>query len=607
MHIQGYLRIPGTLILVLTFLQCAAQKKVENLTTFARLYGYIRFFHPSDEASSIDWNQFAIYGAKRVEACNSPDELLDSLRSIFLPMAPSVQLFRASEKKEFDIRAITPKDKAGYHTVSWQHLGVNLVYKGGIFNSADYVYKSIRIGRGDSLAFSEHAEIGKHVNKKIGTDLQAIVPVALYGNANHTFPESSSKVFSKFKNDINDVGNSMVPGSELYSRLGAIIIAWNIFQHFYPYFDFADTNWEKNLKESLVESYSDTTGILFQGILKKLTAKLKDGHIRVFDPNDPATSCPPIYWEWMENSLVITRVVDSSLNVKDGDVVTHVNGVEAKSYFDSLKNYISAATPQFLAYRAQTESLLGIKGTFLDLTVRRGEISFNTRIKRTINIIYYSPGAIDTKYTIRAITNDITYLNLSATPMATIDSSLSLLQKSKVIICDLRGYPKGNHMFLQYLLNSKDTSHDWMQTPKILYPDQENIAGYLKKGSQLDAKEPHLTAKILCLIDGRCVSYAESVLALVKYYKLATLIGQPTGGTNGNINVFKLPGDYLVSFTGMRVSTPGGQWLHGTGISPDIYISRTIQGVIEGRDQFLENAIKIGEELLRNERKLGRE
>jgi hypothetical protein len=30
-------------------------KKIENLKTFSKLYGYIRYFHPSDEAASI-WN-----------------------------------------------------------------------------------------------------------------------------------------------------------------------------------------------------------------------------------------------------------------------------------------------------------------------------------------------------------------------------------------------------------------------------------------------------------------------------------------------------------------------------------------------------------------------
>ena len=87
----------------------------------------------------------------------------------------------------------------------------------------------------------------------------------------------------------------------------------------------------------------------------------------------------------------------------------------------------------------------------------------------------------------------------------------------------------------------------------------------------------------------------------MKHYKLATLIGQPTGGTNGNLNVFKLPGDFIVSYTGMRVFTPGGSLLHGVGIPPDVYVNRTIQGVIEGRDEYLEKAIAVAQAYLASE------
>ena len=37
-------------------------EKVENLKTFAKLYGYVKYFHPADEAANIDWNKFAIFG-----------------------------------------------------------------------------------------------------------------------------------------------------------------------------------------------------------------------------------------------------------------------------------------------------------------------------------------------------------------------------------------------------------------------------------------------------------------------------------------------------------------------------------------------------------------
>ncbi|MCB0853693.1 MAG: peptidase S41, partial [Bacteroidetes bacterium] len=74
-------------------------------------------------------------------------------------------------------------------------------------------------------------------------------------------------------------------------------------------------------------------------------------------------------------------------------------------------------------------------------------------------------------------------------------------------------------------------------------------------------------------------------------YDLATIIGQPTAGTNGNVNYIILPGKYRVTWTGMRVRKHDGSELYGSGIQPDIFVERTIEGVIQQRDEFLERAL----------------
>ena len=44
-------------LLSLLFLACQSEtsRKVQNIETFARMYGYARWFHPSDEGQEIDW------------------------------------------------------------------------------------------------------------------------------------------------------------------------------------------------------------------------------------------------------------------------------------------------------------------------------------------------------------------------------------------------------------------------------------------------------------------------------------------------------------------------------------------------------------------------
>jgi len=43
-------------------LQAQYDQRIENIGTYDKIYGYVKHFHPSDEASAIDWDRFAIYG-----------------------------------------------------------------------------------------------------------------------------------------------------------------------------------------------------------------------------------------------------------------------------------------------------------------------------------------------------------------------------------------------------------------------------------------------------------------------------------------------------------------------------------------------------------------
>ena len=82
-------------------------------------------------------------------------------------------------------------------------------------------------------------------------------------------------------------------------------------------------------------------------------------------------------------------------------------------------------------------------------------------------------------------------------------------------------------------------------------------------------------------------------MSFIEHYKLAEIVGQPTAGTNGNVNPFLLPGGFKIMWTGMKVLKHDGSQHHLIGIQPTVLVERTIQGVIDGRDEFLEKALEI--------------
>lgn len=196
----------------------------------------------------------------------------------------------------------------------------------------------------------------------------------------------------------------------------------------------------------------------------------------------------------------------------------------------------------------------------------------------------------------RFLDNDVVYLNLDILPLDSIKALLPRLQQSRAIIADLRGYPNGNHELITHLLSTKDTK-EWMHVPQIVYPDRDRLENYKSFGWSLKPQKPYLgDKKVVFITDGSAISYAESYMGFIEGYRLATIVGQPTAGTNGNINQFQLPGGYFITFTGMKVKKHDGSPLHGVGILPDVYVEKSLKGVKEGRDEFLEAALRLANE-----------
>jgi C-terminal processing protease CtpA/Prc len=597
--------------------------KVENLRTLAKAYGYVKYFHPSDEASQIDWAKFSIYAADKIEKCETEEEVVTTLNKLFSPIAPSVRFLISKTKPGYNIKTITPDNLAGYRLTYWEHQGVSI---GGMTMKG--VYKSVRVNRdvkndGEKI-FDYHPEIGSVITKNIGNNIYCQVPLVLYCNDKSTYPMADTVSFKNLETalsrfDLNIENFSQKTGKingynvfqhlypyfhvvnksdylveNLSLRTGNVINVYNVFQHFYPYFDVVDVNWDKELTKALNRCFTDKTPKDHLITLQKFTAPLKDGHINV-NCNTLGSAALPISWEWIENKLVITHLFKENSKLNVGDIVTHIDGVSSEKYFEEINSRISAGTKGWLNFRAEMMSLQGDKGSAMKLTINDKSIDIQLD-----NYPYNSRWSLKKdKRRYMQIENNIWYLNMDMIEMDTINKLLPALEKCKAIICDARGYPKGNQDFITHLMNKDDTTSSWMQIPKIVYPDHENITGYDKFNWMqiMKAKKPYLgDKKVVYIIDGSAISYAESCLGYIEGYKLATIVGQPSAGTNGNVNPFWLPGGYTIYWTGMKVVKHNGSQQHGIGILPNVYVTKTIKGIKEDRDEFLEKAIEIAKQ-----------
>jgi hypothetical protein len=109
-----------------------SDQSLNNLIAFTKIYGYIRFFHPSDEAQKIAWDKFAIYGIKKVENAKNSDELKLILQEIFQPLAPTLKIYEQGDISHN--KPYVPPDTSKLEVIIWKHYGV-----GGLSNEGHNV------------------------------------------------------------------------------------------------------------------------------------------------------------------------------------------------------------------------------------------------------------------------------------------------------------------------------------------------------------------------------------------------------------------------------------------------------------------------------------
>ncbi len=443
---------------------------------------------------------------------------------------------------------------------------------------------------------------GETLTKKLSDDLYCTFPLTLYSTVSGavgTIPKGDVALFNALRAGMDKEVPSPIDANNVYVRLADIAIAWNVWENFYTYFDAVGVNWEPKLNEYLEKAFDAKDGEEFFQILKEFTAEIKDGQGAVSWDSEKKYSYPPVILDRVENRITVVRLLeDSVMGIRPGDVITKIDGEDVDSLINNISKYVSSATPQWKMYKVTHYELTkGDNGTDIRLTVK--DQSGKTRdvvLKRSIESNQMrSLGWDDEKRPdeIAELENGIVYVDLCRSPMDSINKSIDKIADAKGVIFDVRGYPNSNDEILRHMIDSPVLSAKW-NVPRTIYPDRENLVGYDTLGRwRLTPLQPRIKGKIVFLTNARAISYAESILGIVEAYKLGEIVGEPTAGTNGDVNTLSLPGGFLIYWTGMKVLKNDGSQHHGIGIKPTVPVHRTIKGVSEGRDEFMEKAIEL--------------
>jgi C-terminal processing protease CtpA/Prc len=429
--------------------------------------------------------------------------------------------------------------------------------------------------------FADTPAPGETVDVELGGGLRARVPLALYSKDGHTLGDdpAAAQRAQAGPPDTAPAGFDVVAG------IADVIVAWNVLEHFWPYWNIVSVDWAAELDTVLADALADRSVDDHVATLKRLSAAAPDAHASTTCRGESRRAPPPFAVDVIEEQVVVTATADKA--IARGDVIVSVDGRPAAEQLAAAEA-LASGSPQWRLVRARQQFGAGPVGSTLALRLRRGGTDVDVTVARGDKL----PEQF-TRPSIDRLDDGVYYVDLARAAMADLDAVMDRLATAPGVVFDLRGYPSSNHKVLSHLLTGPDDSGAWMAVPHVIRPDHvsTSMPTWETFGWGLPVLQPHIAGRIAFLTGPGAASYAESVMGLVEHYHLGEIVGAATAGTNGNKAEITEPTGCRTTFTGMRVTKHDGARQHLVGIQPTIPAARTIAGVIAGRDEILEKAL----------------
>lgn len=560
-------------------------QQVEALVALAKTYGVVRYFHPSDSLEQVKWDRFLVHAAGHMAAAPDAAAIGPRLEELFVPI---VRDFRAAPPGA----AIVPPQGEGPR-VEWRHLGYGLeTDPNSPYASWRTHHDPLRDGKTKGGYFQHRAAAEQSVHAEpvmrvaVAPGLEAHVPVSL--------PMSAAKVDDAQKARLEALDKALANVEVAADKVTLAqahadgIAAWNVARHFYPYRDAVKLDWEATLRAWLAAQPPSQTRAELRDQLRRLTAPLDDGHVGIADFGDKAPraflaiSIRPVGEQWVVDASRIPEQVQA------GDVITAVHGKPAKAWFDERLALLSGS-PHHKRWRTRLELLAAPRDSTVALKLLRGKRAIDVTLPYTATQFMQGPRPA----AIHEVRPGVHYVDVTRFDKAAFDKALETLKGAKGIVFDLRGYPGRDAVSLvPYWLTGADPAQ-WMFVPRYDKPFAQSTAAW-SIGWQAQ-RNPALEKPVkVLLVDGRTISYAESLAAYFPAQQTGPMVGERTAGANGNVARATLPSAMSFFFSSMRVTLhDGATSMHARGIAPDKPASPTVEGIRAGRDEVLEHAIRL--------------
>jgi C-terminal processing protease CtpA/Prc len=271
-----------------------------------------------------------------------------------------------------------------------------------------------------------------------------------------------------------------------------------------------------------------------------------------------------------------------------GDVIQQLDGVSAADLIRQMTPYFSASNDAARMREITRYLSQGSCGP-VDVLVDRGGQILTLKSSREVVPPSGDPSHDLPGNAFQLLSSDIGYLKISSATAANAANYVRAAAGTKALIIDLRNYPIDNVSYaLGPLLVSKPTEYVRYTVSEASNP---SAMRWLAPQTFIP-QEPHYSGRIVILVDELTRSATEFHAMGFRSVPGALVIGSTTGGADGNVMAVSLPGGLNTNITGLGVFYPDGRPTQRVGIIPDVVVNPTIEGIRQGRDELIEEAVR---------------
>jgi C-terminal processing protease CtpA/Prc len=551
-------RIISIIILVSSSISVCSQttaKETEKIATFCKLWGFLKYHHPTVAQGELDWDKEFTTRIKKLDSLRSKQAISHYYSQWISSLGEVKSCFKCKDDPPGSLKFNLEMD--------W--ISDTNIFTPVLIDQLLFIHQNRNQGRNFYV----------QQNKNIGN--------------------------TGYENE-KSYPDSIFPSIEL--RLLGLSRYWNIINYYYPYKYIIGQDWDSVLTEMIPKFKDSNDTISYHLAMMELTAKINDSHagfVSKYTNQYFGIKWAPFKFKIIENKVIVTGFYSDSLceinDLRYGDVFLEVDGSTIEEIINAKSKYIGASNQAAKLRNMNYAIFNGASDSANVIFEREGVIAEKTIKRYFFKEFDYNWESKQKGKAYEILDGNIGYVNLGLLQRKQTVRILKKLKNTKAIIFDVRNYPNKSLYHIANFLNTEKKPFAKFSVPIISSPGVFDYTTPYFCGK--NNRNPY-AGKVIVLFNETSQSHAEFTIMALKTAPDVTTIGSQTAGSDGDVSLITFPGNYKTYMTGIGVYYPDGTETQRVGIVPDIEIKPTIQGVKQGRDELMEKAIELINLTLKN-------